>query len=414
VLIHADPLGLPPTTWLAPVLVVAVGAILVMRVPALQWIIATVGACALIGTLVVALRAHPPGIDVFQTLQGASNALLHGQNPHQPTFPVEAAVTPFTYVIVPAHFDYLPVAALITAPGRMLGDVRWVSVVAFAALIAFGLRLAWQSPGRVDPLRADRRALLGDPDDRGNRVLLVGRHLFDARMRRLDRAPRQTSTLVDRLSGGHADCQAGDPDCAGPGAALVRRARFDALVALVIAMVLILPFAVATGIGNFYQDIIEIQASQNFRGDGLTLNSAFYALSGQILPVWFGLLAGAGVALFALRRRPADLADVLCNRCAVADGGVSAGQVGISLVSSRGGYSPSEVALIAAVPTRLSHSPLLADCAAQSKGHGRTEGMPPAATPRTAGFDRPRRRARSDRARTTRAQTHTAAPDAGR
>lgn len=92
-----------------------------------------------------------------------------------------------------------------------------------------------------------------------------------------------------------------------------RRARLEAMVAAVVALVLILPFALATGIGNLYQDVVGIQASQNFRGDGLTLNSAWFAFSGQTLPVWFGLVVGAAVAVFALRRRPTDLADVLCS-----------------------------------------------------------------------------------------------------
>ena len=36
-------------------------------------------------------------------------------------------------------------------------------------------------------------------------------------------------------------------------------------------------------------------------------------MSGQTLPVWVGLIVGAAVAVFALRRRPTDVADVLCS-----------------------------------------------------------------------------------------------------
>ncbi|HVC42928.1 MAG TPA: hypothetical protein VND54_13195 [Candidatus Saccharimonadales bacterium] len=313
VLIYADPLGLPRATWLAPVLVVAVVCLLMARASALRWIAAAIAACALSGMLVLALLSKPPGIDVFQTLQGASSALIHGQSPYQPTFPVEVAVTPFTFANVPAHFGYLPVAALITVPGRLLGDVRLMSVVALVALIAFAVRLACRSTEpRTRVVRVGALCLalpmtvaivyfswvdiysmagfagwivLRDGHRRWSIALLVIT---------LTVKPVILIALV-------------------PALLWSRRARFEALVAALIAIVLILPFALAAGIANFYQDIIGVQASQNFRGDGLTLNSAWYAVSGHTLPVWLGLAAGAVVAVYALRRRPRDIADLLCS-----------------------------------------------------------------------------------------------------
>jgi len=312
VLIYADPLGLPRTTWIAPLLVLAVIALLLVQKPALQWLSAVIATGALAVMLVVVLHAPSPGIDVFQTIQGASNALLHAQNPYQPVFPVEGAVTPFTYHIVLAHFDYLPLAAIITAPARLLGDVRLMSLVALAALFGLATGLAWQSSEPRARLVHVGAVALGLPMtvaivyfswvDIYSMVGFAGWIVLRGRHRGWSIAllvltftvkPVILIALVPALL------------WSGP-------ARREALLAGLIALALILPFALATGVGNFYQDIIGVQASQNFRADGLTLNSAWYAFSGHTIPVWFGLVAGATVALFVLARRPRDLADVLC------------------------------------------------------------------------------------------------------
>ncbi len=313
VLIYADPLGMPRATWPATVLVVAIVCLLIVRASALRWITAAIAAGALAAMIVLALRPPLPGIDVFQTLQGASNALLHGQNPYQPTFPVEVAVTPFSFVNIHGHFDYLPVAAIITVPGRLLGDVRLMSVVALVALIAFTVHLAWQSSEpRTRAVRIGALCLavpmtvaiiyfswvdIYSMAGFAGWIALRGRHRGWSIALLVITFTVKPVILIALV----------------PALLWSRRARFEALVAVAIAIVLILPFALATGIGNFYQDIIGIQASQNFRGDGLTLNAAWYAINGHTLPVWFGLAAGAAVAVYALRRRPRDVADVLCS-----------------------------------------------------------------------------------------------------
>ena len=310
-LIAANPLGVPRVAWLGGVIVVATVGLLLLRAPVAQWITGAVAACALVAMLVVALGSQHPGIDVFQSLQGASNALLHGQNPYQPLFPVEAAVGPFSYVTVPAHFDYLPGAAIITAPGRLLGDVRFMGVVALIALIAFAVRLARQSPEPRARLVRIGALCLALPMtvaviylswvDIYSMVGFAGWIVL-----RRDHRRWSIAFLVITLTVKPVILIA-----LVPALLWSRRARAEATVAAVVAVVVIMPFALATGIGNLYQDVVGIQASQNFRGDGLTLNSAWFAFSGQTLPVWFGLVMGAAVAVFALRRRPTDLADVL-------------------------------------------------------------------------------------------------------
>lgn len=312
-LIAANPFGVPVVTWLTLVLVAAIVSLLLVRHRVLQWISAAVASAGLLAMLVAALRASRPDIDVFQSLQGASSAILHGQNPYQPLFPVEAAVSPFTFVTVPAHFDYLPIAAIITAPGRLFGDVRFMGVIALVALIALLARLACESPEPRPRLVRVGALGLALPMT----VAIVYLSWVDiysmvgfAGWIVLRRSNRRWSIAFLVLT---FTVKPVILIALVPALLWSRRARFEAVVAAAIAIVLTLPFVLATGLGNFYQDVVGIQASQNFRADGLTLNSAWYAISGHTLPVWFGLGVGAVVAFFALRRRPADLADVLCS-----------------------------------------------------------------------------------------------------
>lgn len=313
VLIYGNPLGLPPVTWPAAVLVAAVVAMLIAPTRMLQWTAAGIGALALGVTVTLALRASQPDIDVFQALQGASAAVLHGQNPYQPTFSAQAPASPFAFVNIPVHFEYLPGAALLTAPARIFGDVRLMSVIAFLAIFAFALRLAWQSPEpRVRTARISALCLALPMT-----VAIVYFSWVDvysmagfAGWIALRRSHRRWSIvfLVVTLTVKPVILIALVPVLLWS-----RRARQEAAAAVIFAALLILPFAFATGIGNFYQDVVGIQANFGFRGDGLTLNAAWYAITRTTLPVWFGLVAGALIAIFAIRRRPKDLADVLCS-----------------------------------------------------------------------------------------------------
>jgi hypothetical protein len=90
-----------------------------------------------------------------------------------------------------------------------------------------------------------------------------------------------------------------------------RPARRAILLAAVAVAALVLPFALVTGVNAFYHDVIGIQTALGFRYDGLTLGATWFALTGHVPPVWIGPLVGAALALFALRRPPRDLADML-------------------------------------------------------------------------------------------------------
>ncbi|HEY6797983.1 MAG TPA: hypothetical protein VI248_25180 [Kineosporiaceae bacterium] len=82
-----------------------------------------VAAATYAATAAAALRLDPaPRIDVWYTLQGAADGLLHGADMYRQVWVGPPGPMPF--------FTYLPWTAVLLAPGRWLvGDVRWALVV---------------------------------------------------------------------------------------------------------------------------------------------------------------------------------------------------------------------------------------------------------------------------------------------
>ena len=112
----------------------------------------TAAACGYAVVAGAALRLDAaPRIDVWYTLQGAADGLLHGQDMYQqvwvaPPGPMQA-------------FTYLPWMAVLLAPGRwFLGDVRW-------ALVAMTLGTAFLF--RAMPAAAAHRLRPTPPDSLG-------------------------------------------------------------------------------------------------------------------------------------------------------------------------------------------------------------------------------------------------------
>ncbi len=272
---------------------------------------AAVAAVTLLGMAIVVWRWGSVNIDVFDSLQNAASAVLRGGNPYATTFATPVLVAPGQFIDQTVHFQYLPGAALIVAPARLVGDVRIMSIVAFSALIAFAVLLARQSE------ESDKRPMrvlalcLAFPMT----VLMVHFAWVDVypvagfagwvSLRRTH--PRWAlACLAFALTIKPTILVALVP-------ALVwsRPARREILLAAVAVAVLVLPFALVTGVNAFYHDVIGIQTVLGFRYDGLTLGATWFALTGHVPPVWVGPLVGAALALFALRRPPRDLADML-------------------------------------------------------------------------------------------------------
>jgi hypothetical protein len=112
-------------------------AVLVQRPgPSAGWLTLGAGVTAyLVGSVVAIVGDPAPRIDVWVTLQQASDGLLHGQNMYAMTWTGSPGIRD--------AFTYLPWTAVLLAPGRWLaGDVRWALVlwtlVACAGLLLLG------------------------------------------------------------------------------------------------------------------------------------------------------------------------------------------------------------------------------------------------------------------------------------
>jgi len=309
--VYAVRLALPVEGVLAVALVMAVVVVIATTRPVTRWVAAAVAVTAVVGMAAAVWQWGVLNVDVFNSVQNATWALLHGTNPYITTFATPVEATPSSVAFVNLHFQYLPGVALIAAPARLLGDVRVMSVVAAAALAAFAVRLALQSDTRRERAVKVGAVCLALPMT----VAMVHYALVDVfsmagfagwiALRRTH--PRWAVACL-------AVSLTIKPTIL---VALVaptlwsRRARREVSVAAVAAFVVILPFLLITGAGAFYQDVIGVQASLGFRYNGLTLSAAWYALSGHLVPVWFGVLCGGAVAVFVLRRRPRDVGEVM-------------------------------------------------------------------------------------------------------
>ena len=283
------------------------------------------GATTAAGAASAALVALPwrwgrSGIDAFDFVQGAADEVLHGHNPYSPTWP--------TYVVfhresglstpIDSHFDYQPAVALLAAPGRLVGDVRLVSVVLFVALFAAAAALAARSG---DSARVRTVVLLCAAFPLTTAMVIsswVDVYVLATFAGWLVLRDRHGALAVAAL----AICLATKPTFAVlllPYAVWSGRARRDLGVAALAALLLMLPFVVATGPAQFVHDVIGVDFDYPTRLDALTLNSyLYYSFGIDGLPAWAGIAASAAAAVFALRRRPRDHADLLAAAALVA------------------------------------------------------------------------------------------------
>jgi hypothetical protein len=128
--------GTVRTLFAGAALVAAATQLLPWRHAADAGLLVAVG-CYLIATVLLVHGDPAPRIDVWFTLQGAADALVHGGNPYTQVWIGPPGVM--------QAFTYLPWMAVLLAPGRWLaGDVRWalaaVTVAAALTVRAFGTR----------------------------------------------------------------------------------------------------------------------------------------------------------------------------------------------------------------------------------------------------------------------------------
>ena len=286
-------------------------------------------------------HAPSPRIDVFGLQQRGAELLLSGQNPYSalypnPYDPVET--TQFFGHWIPAldHYPYPPLSlALSTLSFRLLGDVRWLFLLAHLLVAGVLYRLG------------QRRHNADETWDRG--LALACLHLLHPRGflvieqswtepllaaaialwagQRVGRAPSAPTTpaaarprrwVADALLFGVAlACKQYAlllllPLCIPslhahftPGWSRSQRLRW-LVVCLLPLVVSYLPFALAAP-ADFVEDVVLFQLRQPFRAEALSLPALFYALSDIKLP---GATAALGLALpvwYFARRKPGSL-----------------------------------------------------------------------------------------------------------
>ncbi len=87
------------------------------------------------------------------------------------------------------------------------------------------------------------------------------------------------------------------------------KVRREGAIAILVAAAIALPFAIATGVGEFVQDVIGVYVDLPTRFDALTVNGYLYQHGQGSLDGWVGVMAVVLVACLILWRKPRDLSD---------------------------------------------------------------------------------------------------------
>jgi len=237
--------------------------------------------------------------------------VLHGRNPYDAVFPVYVLTPPHQVSTRQIHYQYGPLLPYLAAPGRLIGDVRAAGAVALLGLGACAFRLARSSPHRQQAVPVVAALSLGFPfvclmilNAWADSFMMAG---FAGWVALRLRHPRWAVAML-------AATLLVKPTIA---IALVvpmvwsRSMRRECVQAALGATLFTLPFAILTGPAQLYADIIGVQLAFPPRTDAVTLSSALYWSGHGMLPGALAAVGTLGVAILTLRRRPADLADVM-------------------------------------------------------------------------------------------------------
>ena len=226
------------------------------------------------------------GIDVFWFTQRSTERLLHGLNPYGMAYPTT------TPGLLSAHFPYGPALLVLAAPFRLLGDIRLANAAAMMLLFACIAVLARRHFGDVTAGRyvALSLALPFSPfmivqawpevyPVTGVALWLVLR-------------PRHPQWAVLALGTGLCTVPTALP--------LVvfawlwwRDARREINLAVLVALLICVPFALWAGVGKFIADTVLLQLRLAPRTDALSINGLLAHLGRPLLPGWVGVSVSA-------------------------------------------------------------------------------------------------------------------------
>jgi hypothetical protein len=247
------------------------------------------------------------GVDVFAALQGAAQSVLHGQNPYGPVYRyfVESN-SGFVF----GHFAYGPSVPLLASLGRLVGDVRVMSVVCVMAIVAGLWRLARQGD---DPSQAHRIAALalasplmvGMIHEAWVDVYMMAGIVWWLALRRDHRRWSMVALAIGLM------VKPTSLVLVAPAFLWSRRGRVEVAVAVAGSLVVIVPFALWTGVGTFVYSVFGYQLALPFRSDSLNLAAEIFRVANLRLPTAFPFLPlVVAAALIAWRGRPRTEGDL--------------------------------------------------------------------------------------------------------
>jgi hypothetical protein len=296
------------------VLVAAIVIHLVVATRAATIVAFAMAACALAAGIVANFTWAFTRIDVFQFQQRAAQAILNGGNPYTPLVQSPNVLPPGITRFIPLHLPYGPSVPVLEAPFRLIGDVRILHVVAALVTSAAVLLLARRA-GTVSrsacvvmafPLTAGM-VIFGWVDV----ITMAGIAVWLVLFRTHPRAA--TFALVIALAAKPTTLIALVPIFFWS-----VRARRQVVIAGALTAVFVLPFALITGLSQFYYNVLGVQLTVLPRLDSLTVNSYLNALGIPILPFAVSAVIIAVTVVAVLRRRPETYGDLLAGTAILA------------------------------------------------------------------------------------------------
>jgi hypothetical protein len=243
-------------------------------------------------------------------VQGSTAALLHGQNPYGPVYPLYLDSPLHGAVFGAGSFDYGPAVILLSVPARLLGDVRYTALALNLAIL--GAVLVWtRRSASLQTLGPTIAALWVASPFIPIMVLLEWTDTFAmagfAWWLVLRDSHRRWAIVCLTLA------LASKPSMLPlmlPLLLWMRESWRELVWSMVGTVAIALPFALWTGVPQFVYDTIGLYGDLPTRRDSVNLNGLTSALGHGLVPGGL-LLAGSlvTVAIF-IARRPRDYGDL--------------------------------------------------------------------------------------------------------
>jgi Glycosyltransferase family 87 len=253
-------------------------------------------------------------IDVFHFQQDASQALLNGHNPYSPVVRSPEYVAPGVHTYLHLHFPYGPILPVLEAPFRLLGDIRVLHIVAALITSIAVLVLAH----RAGTLERSACVVMAFPLTAGmvlfswvDIITMAGLAVWMVAFRSHPRIA--TFALVLALGAKPTTLIALVPVFFWS-----VRARRQVIIAAILAALFAVPFAIITGVSQFYYNVLGVQLEAFPRPDALTVNAFLAEYNLPVLPFAASAVVVAAATVLVLWRRPKTYGDLLTGTAILA------------------------------------------------------------------------------------------------